>query len=1119
MSDEIGTYSFLPWLRQGVANNILRADAADSVKLRANVRVDMELRGKAVGGGADLVEQVGRDIDLYGPGDIIGIDGKAIVKNEPLNWITNFEPNYMPYVDFYDEDFPWRYTPAAPDLAKHRLRPWICLVVLKEDEFKNGKNMQDRPLAYIEGVNAATSFPIADQLWAWAHVHANRDIVKKPEMQNTDKNAVLSNLQSVLNQNADLAYSRILCPRKLEANTAYHAFVIPVFETGRLAGLGLDPADTPAGVHASFSAWEDYSGRKEPQSYPYYHRWYFRTGSVGDFEYLVRLLKPQPMPAEVGRRDMDVQKPAVQIRGITDADLGGILRLGGALKVPFDTLSPADKAEVLKYDNWDEPYPHDFQRDLAGFINLADSYSNMVALDANQQGGVTADFINDPDPMITAPLYGRWHSLTQRLEMSDTQTATSRNWVHELNLDPRWRVAAGYGTGVIQKKQEEYMDAAWDQIGEVLEANRRMRLAQLAKLISGIWHKKHLTPLLNVTAFGTLVNTKIMKGIALTKPLHKRLIMSGMTLFHTVNTSTVPAAAIASPMRRIMRSSSRLMKKLPFTPARPAEALLDRLNEGEVSAAPPKVTPEDLPTLEDVATDTKPSLTHSTPKSVWMYLLLILALIALLFILPFSLMLLGFVIAGVIVLAVLAFRAWSKKPDETLPTPEDTIEESDQTPESVTTIPPVPGFTITPIPASGSSLPTFRPRLGGTDSAEGIRFKTALQETFDFVQVSGLAAKKPDLIKLDLAQVADLTLQKIDPELTLPRLVLSQILIPGYILAELTETFTEAMAYPVIDTPMYKPLVDISSELFLPNINKVPQNSISLLETNQKFIESYMVGLNHEFARELLWREYPTDQRGSTFRQFWDVSSFLNKDNLNDEALREKLRDIPPLHRWSRFSELGEHDNRETEGETEEELVLVIRGELLKKYPNAVIYAHRAKWQLKQDGTIDNKKERVLDEGNPITDRIKTPLYEAKVKPDINFFGFDLTATEAQGETGENPGDDPGWFFVIKERPGEPRFGFDIERDGDINLWNDMSWEDALPGGAAGEYVQITNSTATITLDNPNGDASLQEKFEQYEEDKHISWHKNTNSAELAYILYQVPVLVAVHASEMLPKQ
>ena len=85
------------------------------------------------------------------------------------------------------------------------------------------------------------------------------------------------------------------------------------------------------------------------------------------------------------------------------------------------------------------------------------------------------------------------------------------------------------------------------------------------------------------------------------------------------------------------------------------------------------------------------------------------------------------------------------------------------------------------------------------------------------------------------------------------------------------------MAYPVFDMPMYAPLRDLSDELLIPNVNLIENNSITLLETNQKFIEAYMVGLNHEFARELLWREYPTDQRGSYFRQFWDVSSVLRR--------------------------------------------------------------------------------------------------------------------------------------------------------------------------------------------------------------------------------------------------
>ena len=122
--------------------------------------------------------------------------------------------------------------------------------------------------------------------------------------------------------------------------------------------------------------------------------------------------------------------------------------------------------------------------------------------------------------------------------------------------------------------------------------------------------------------------------------------------------------------------------------------------------------------------------------------------------------------------------------------------------------------------------------------------------------------------------------------------------VPPRIAAELPETFVEAMAYPVFDLPMYAPLRDLSAELLIPNVNLIENNSITLLETNQKFIEAYMVGLNHEFARELLWREYPTDQRGSYFRQFWDVSSFLAGAAADDaDAARAAARHpaAPPL--------------------------------------------------------------------------------------------------------------------------------------------------------------------------------------------------------------------------------
>ena len=59
---------------------------------------------------------------------------------------------------------------------------------------------------------------------------------------------------------------------------------------------------------------------------------------------------------------------------------------------------------------------------------------------------------------------------------------------------------------------------------------------------------------------------------------------------------------------------------------------------------------------------------------------------------------------------------------------------------------------------------------------------------------------------------------------------------------QIGDQFGEVMAYPKIDLPMYQPLKGISSELFLPNSISISPNSITLIETNQKFIEAYMVG-------------------------------------------------------------------------------------------------------------------------------------------------------------------------------------------------------------------------------------------------------------------------------------
>src|SRR5690606_38391302 len=106
--------------------------------------------------------------------------------------------------------------------------------------------------------------------------------------------------------------------------------------------------------------------------------------------------------------------------------------------------------------------------------------------------------------------------------------------------------------------------------------------------------------------------------------------------------------------------------------------------------------------------------------------------------------------------------------------------------------------------------------------------------------------------------------------------------------------------------------------------------------------ESYLVGLNDEMSRELLWREFPTDLRGTYFRQFWDVRSQLRADTT--DADRERLRDIGPIRDWD--SPLGSNLRPERGKNL---VMLLIKGDLLTRFPTAVVFAAPGRWA--DDGT------------------------------------------------------------------------------------------------------------------------------------------------------------------------
>lgn len=1089
--DLLGTYAFLPWLRQGIANAITGPQPGS---MRASVHVELDLSGTPVAGGAALTQTIAQDISVYGPGDILGILGSAVIRTEPRQGVTNFEANYLAGVDFYDEDFPWRYTPTPP--AGLQLSPWIALVVLSQSEYIEGQNIANRPLPFIT-IADPTVLPNAAELWAWAHVHFNQGLAPNPSQNlvSSDMSVVLPEVQAILNSNPDLAYSRLLCPRLLDVNTNYDAFVVPVFESGRLAGLGEDPAKAPS---ATASAWAPYGGQLEPQNFPYYYRWHFRTGDRGDFRYLVSLLKPQPVDPTVGTRDFDVANPGSNLPGIVTPGLNNILRLGGALEVPDADLSTDDKATRDKYENWDQPYPDDFEVDLAKFINLADDYAAQTATAANAATAIGPGISDDPDPLITSPLYGRWQSLTQRLlyDRTGADVPNRTNWVHRLNLDPRFRVPANYGAEIVEANAETYMNYAWEQIGDVLAANQSIRRLHFATAASVRLYARHLTTVASDPA----------RVLSLTAPVSSRVLYSGTTVASlrasTATPTLVPSVLTSTAFRRVLRPGARLVRSLPFTATATPANLLQRINAGAVTSAPPKTVPSGVVTVDQAVNPASPS---GAPPAVlnWLkqYPWLPWAVLVIAIVLAILLFFLG-VVGAVVAVAVLGagfylfklLRRWAAQQQAS-----EAVSQAGQTASSVAAYPTSNNFVLSD---PGSS---FVPTLGGANSPTAARFETALTQSFQLNAASNSAAQRPAPVAVDLNAIAATMVIAVNPKLTILRRGLSMISLPAWIVAEIGEDFNEVMAYPKIDLPMYKPLSDGAVEHFLPNINKVAQNSITLMETNQRFIEAYMVGLNYEFARKLLWREYPTDQRGSYFRQFWSVGDTIDGEGLSADALKESRYDIPEIHRWLPTSALGEHNNRIPPGQPPApEAVLIVRGELLKKYPDTVIFAQHAKVV---DGVRSPDWLTAAEEAQPPLTKTRTPLYAAQPEDDIFFFGFDLTIDEVKGTGG-----DPGWYFVLQERPGEARFGLEVTPT-TIETFDDVSWPDALPGGKPGEFLPAS-ALAGVILHEPNN-VSDPDKHDQWTNDEMIKTAA-ISSARWAYMLLRQPVMVAVHADEML---
>jgi hypothetical protein len=1066
MSAPLGRYHFLSWARRGVGASVTNVDNAGSLPSRASLSVQLALE---VNGAPSPQQPTPMPVQMFGPGDVIGIDPRHIIRTEPRQFTVNFEPNYLCGIEFDTPDLAWLFTPAAPN--GDQLRPWLALIALKPDELKL-PNVAPNPLPVVEVQTMSALQDLSDS-WNWVHVQVSGDTPLTDAMTSAPGNVI----------------SRLLCPRRLDPETHYQVFLVPAFEIGRQAGLGKDVS----GIATADPAWT--KDTVAPLSLPFYYQFEFNTSDEGDFESLVRRLTPRVLPAEVGQRPMDVTTPAPHI-----SSAGPPLGLEGALHSVL--TEPTD---------WKDPDKTNFQTDVQTFINHPQLSTDDPANP------------NPDDPIIAPPIYGRWHAAVQSVDR------TAAGWVNDLNLDPRNRSAAGMGTQVVQDERTQLMASAWQQVDGVRQANELLRQAQLARAALQQLYVHELQP----AAPETLMTV--------TAPLHARLLASPRTVLATVRSSLVPERLLSGAYRRATRPRRRIGPS-PKT----RTALLARVNSGEVAIVPPAKPPGGMVSIDQISNNFVPPWVKTLAK-YWKWILLAVLLLVVLAVIVVGAVA-GAAAAAAVVVAAAAIAAavWpaiKKLLDKAQAANE--LSSSGFTPAAVATAPPNPNFTVTTpgtAPSTGAS---------GPDSTQAVAFRAASSDLFTAFQ--SFPVDPPVAPSLDITMLTSTVLMRIDPRVTVPKRVQYLITFSPNFTWLLPDLLEPIMAAPEFPQPMYAPLRDLSPDYVLPGVELVPPDTLGLLLANHQFIEGYMVGLNHEMARQLLWNDYPTDQRGSYFRQFWDVSAYVpQKGDPSDPAqLHELLKDIPPIHTWPKPLPLGDHPNRTDI--VENNVVLLVRGELFKRYPNAIVYAGKAKRAV--DGT------RVLDE----TDE-RYPIFRGTLPSDITFLGFNLSLDDARGGTAQSP---EGFFFVFQQQPSEPRFGLEPNEDATpIAHWAELAWtnfgvlggQDNARRAAGGPLLprandpvfklpdlgnttrgktianspwRLASQVFSIVLANVKLPDFLSAKLQPVRvtippgggnpalpdytpEDPNNNW--GVNSAQTAYILLRLPFRILIHADLMLPK-
>lgn len=1112
-------YRFMPWARRGLARSHQNKDGSNvELAVRPKINVGLTLQAKQDG---KLVSPVPGNVNLtlYGPGDVIGIDQRLIVRTDPKPNITNFEPNYLAVIDFDPPDFPWLLTPANAN-ANHQLRPWLVLVVLDRSIVTTPPRVkagQPLPSISLTAEQVASELPNLAESWLWAHTQAvlnKNDVAPDPEKET-------ARVAAELEKDPALNVSRLVCPRRLQPRKDYLACVVPAFEAGRMRGLGQPLPPTMTTLTPAWTKGQD-------RELPVYYHWEFSTGPVGDIETLARRLKTPQQYQEQYQGDTERLKQLGHIGEqpvAVDAD-----HLLFAGQTPETTVFEGAMVSLNFNPASADQHPL-FAQNLKGMLNSGQALAH--------NGTDKAAKV----PTLSPPIYGGHPAKRYSVDNSHV----SDRWLDQLNLQPRYRLAAGWGAEVVRQNQDEFMQAAWTQVGEVLAAQRALSLSRLAHDVLRRIETRHLSKLPEHRLLAVLGPARARITVAANQSLQGRL-----------DAATLPDELFDGAMRRLTSPRRSTFRMAQFREQALGTNAISTVNqmgglvntfanaaENLATIDPNRFVPDGIMgsrSFDNIPLPADPATIIDVQPYTG---------------LP------GSMTAGdirQIILANKTAREQAAQSERTLPQIGDVLEKGlltethqlrlqelqqavgqplkgdlsqivqrasfggaegvlltvqedgqvsaqslkiDGSDGAIKTFDAMAGiratraakanlgtvpvqavqqfgssalFTTLPLGTLGGSVPinvgvdqaglftpvqppttalrtiTLPPAI--TDPAVLQRYAEAFteyQQLWIHPQDQANIAIRP--LNFAISQSISQVRSRIDPARTIPARVASMLSLADHSVAWfhdrglshdslstrfdlassehlhyiIPRTFDRVLAYPHVTFPLSKKLQAIAQEVFLPGVGQLPDDFIMAVETNPRFVEAFMLGANHEMGRELLWQGFPTDQRGTPFQHFW-------------QRLDQKV-DIDEIHRWGEATPLGKQRGSEAM------LVLLIRGQLLERFPTLSIYAYpiTAK-ETRPGGTSPPVAEGDEDTKEIVPNLIEKPVLKGHLGKDITYVGFDI-----------HPDSIEKFFFILEEQMTEPRFGFD-EADNDGRngpSWLDVDWSEVEVD--PGQYFGSTN--------------------------------------------------------------